>query len=60
MLDVKKKVNCPVCNMEVDMSTGLKTEYQGHSYYFCSENDKNKFIGNPEKYIRKEHAAKAA
>ncbi len=60
MLEVKDKAKCLVCNMEVKTKTGLKTEYKGHSYYFCSESDKNKFMGNPEKYIGKEHASKAA
>jgi YHS domain-containing protein len=60
MADLKNKEKCLVCGMSVDTSTGLKTEYKGHSYYFCSEGDKKIFMENPEKYIGKEHATKAA
>ncbi len=60
MREQKNKVVCPVCSMEVNIIPSPKAEHKGHSYYFCSENDKNKFIRNPEKYIRGEQAAKAA
>ncbi len=56
MADIKGKEKCPVCSM--DVGTQVKTDYKGHSYYFCSESDKKAFMGNPEKYIGK--AARAA
>ncbi len=34
----------PICGMEVDESTGIKLEKDGKVYYFCSEDDKNKFL----------------
>lgn len=44
----------PVCNMEVDeMSAKHMAESEGKDYYFCSEDCKNKFKRNPEKFIKK-------
>jgi P-type Cu2+ transporter len=34
----------PVCGMEVDENAGIKLEKDGKVYYFCSEEDKNKFM----------------
>ncbi|MBI3152279.1 MAG: YHS domain-containing protein [Chloroflexi bacterium] len=46
---------CPVCGMEVTPETaGGKSEYKGHTYYFCSKADKDTFDQNPEKYISQE------
>jgi len=34
----------PVCGMEVDPKTAAgKSEYQGHTYYFCSPGCKRDF-----------------
>ncbi|WP_297092384.1 YHS domain-containing protein [Thermococcus sp.] len=41
----------PVCGMEVDENTGLRVEYGGKVYYFCSPGCKAEFEANPEKYI---------
>ncbi|WP_297504003.1 YHS domain-containing protein [Thermococcus sp.] len=41
----------PVCGMEVDENTGLRVEYGGTVYYFCSPGCKAEFEANPEKYI---------
>ncbi len=35
----------------------IRSDYKGHSYYFCSESDKKTFMGKPEKYIGKAKAA---
>lgn len=45
----------PVCGMAVDpkASSLVKSEYRGHTYYFCGANCKIKFKANPEKYVRK-------
>jgi len=46
----------PVCGMSVDMSKGLKTEYKGMDYYFCSPHCQTTFEKEPEGYaVEKEH-----
>jgi len=46
----------PICGMNVDMNKGLKTEYQGEYYYFCSAHCQAVFEKNTEKYVdTKEH-----
>ena len=41
----------PVCNMEVDeQSAAGRSQYQGQTYYFCTESCKNEFEQNPEMY----------
>jgi YHS domain-containing protein len=51
----------PVCGMDVDTNKAEDTStYQGKSYYFCSEDCKNKFDKNPAQYAggqKKEPAA---
>lgn len=54
----KKLAIDPICGMSVDVSKGLKIEYQGEYYYFCSahcqitfERDSKKYI-NTKKYIK--------
>jgi len=45
-------VSDPVCNMQVDEADAeFKTEYDGKTYYFCSESCKEEFDGDPEEYI---------
>ncbi len=56
MTDLKTKEKCPLCGMDVT-SDKFKTEYKGHSYYFCSESDRKSFAANPEKYIGKSSKA---
>jgi YHS domain-containing protein len=42
----------PVCEMDVDESTAAaETEYRGDRYYFCSEQCKDRFIADPERYV---------
>jgi len=45
------KATDPVCLMKVkkDQKT-LTYNYKGQTYYFCSENCKEQFKQNPEKY----------
>ena len=43
----------PVCGMEVDKATATTATYKGQTYYFCSEDDKAKFLKNPEQYAAK-------
>lgn len=48
------KVADPVCGMEVaDTKTAPTAVYKGQTYYFCSEDDKAKFVKNPEQYAGK-------
>lgn len=42
----------PVCSMGVDPGrTRLVALYQGHSYWFCSEDCRKAFEMNPQKYL---------
>jgi RND family efflux transporter MFP subunit len=49
-------VTDPVCGMEVDekaaVAAGLKSDYRGRTYYFCSDDCKKKFDKEPGKYIK--------
>jgi YHS domain-containing protein len=47
----------PVCGMEVDQSkakaAGRTAEYKGQTYYFCSDDCKEKFGKEPARYTAK-------
>jgi len=44
----------PVCGMKVDdQKAAAKSQYQGATYYFCSEECKRKFERQPEQYTGK-------
>jgi Cu2+-exporting ATPase len=48
----------PVCGMEVNPQDAVKLERDGKTFYFCSQNCKNKFLGKDEmKMDHKMHAA---
>ena len=50
----KELVADPVCGMKIDPKTAAaKSVYAGKTYYFCSQDEKAKFDGNPEKYLKK-------
>jgi YHS domain-containing protein len=43
----------PVCNMQVDEKNAAgQSDYQGQTFYFCSENCKEKFDENPQQYVK--------
>ncbi len=43
----------PVCGMKVKKSEAKATyEYDGKTYYFCMEACKDKFVKDPEKYVK--------
>ncbi len=42
-----------VCGMDVTDQSPHHLEHAGHKYYFCSEGCKNKFAGDPQKYLTK-------
>jgi YHS domain-containing protein len=41
----------PVCGMDVDEKTALKSEHKGQTYYFCSPGCKRSFDKEPDKYV---------
>ncbi|MAT41362.1 MAG: YHS domain-containing protein [Anaerolineaceae bacterium] len=42
-----------VCGMDVDPETAAgKSEFQGETYYFCSQGCKKAFDKEPEKYVK--------
>jgi Cu(I)/Ag(I) efflux system membrane fusion protein len=47
----------PVCGMDVDekraKASGRRSEYRGVTYYFCTDECKEKFDENPDRYIGK-------
>ena len=44
----------PVCGMKIKKSEAKATyEYNGKTYYFCMEGCKEKFMKDPEKYVKK-------
>ncbi|MEK7635469.1 MAG: YHS domain-containing protein [Patescibacteria group bacterium] len=47
-----RKVFDVVCGMELDIENVRHSfEYNGIEYYFCSDNCKEHFVEDPEKYI---------
>jgi YHS domain-containing protein len=51
----KLKAVDSVCGMEVDMDTPFKAGYQGETFYFCTQQDKDEFQDRPSTYARKAH-----
>ncbi len=45
----------PVCGMDVDEKTTLKSEYKGKTYYFCAPGCRREFDKDPEKYVEKKN-----
>lgn len=46
------KATDPVCGMTVDPETAAgKAEYEGKTYYFCSEGCRKAFEEDPERYL---------
>lgn len=43
----------PVCGMNVDeRKAGIRTQYQGATYYFCSTGCQKAFAAEPAKYAK--------
>jgi YHS domain-containing protein len=40
----------PVCGMEVTEDSEWTAEYEGETYYFCSETCRDEFMADPMKY----------
>ena len=45
------KVTDPVCGMHIDPDEDLAYAFKGKKYFFCSEDDLEKFKSDPEKYL---------
>jgi YHS domain-containing protein len=41
----------PVCGMQVAKTAAVTADYEGTTYYFCSEQCKATFMKDPKKYI---------
>jgi|GEM_PF-3912439 YHS domain-containing protein len=49
------QITCVVCGMAVDTTqVKIMMDYEGKTYYFCSEEDKAKFEADPDEYLKKE------
>ena len=56
MPEVAMKGDCPICSMhsmDVEGKDEFQTEYKGKIYKFESEEHKNMFLAEPEKYAEK-------
>ncbi len=50
-----KKVFDAVCGMELNApQVNYAADHNGENYYFCSEVCKNRFVADPEKYVKRE------
>jgi Cu+-exporting ATPase len=38
--------------MEVDPSTDLRANHQGHTYFFCNPSCRDRFVADPEQFLR--------
>ena len=55
----EETVVCPVgCGKFKKSEAKATYEYEGKTYYFCSEKCKEEFVKNPEKYIQKKYEKK--
>ena len=41
----------PVCGMAVETAKAKPSVYRGHTYYFCSQNCREKFEASPDGYM---------
>jgi putative intracellular protease/amidase/YHS domain-containing protein len=42
---------CPVCESQISRETALTWQYQGKTYYLCSQFCKGYFVADPQRYI---------
>lgn len=48
------QVTDPVCGMVLDQKDAVaESDYEGTTYYFCSQDCKTQFDQNPKKYVAK-------
>jgi Cu+-exporting ATPase len=43
----------PVCGLKVDPNAAPRADYQGQTYYFCSEQHRQLFSKDSAKYVSK-------
>lgn len=49
-----------VCGMTIDPKTAAgKSDYKGHTYYFCSKGCKAQFDKNPAKFVGAQNVERA-
>src|SRR5690349_20506493 len=49
----------PVCGMSVSIDSPIRHQYQGKTYYFCSEHCRKRFMANPQSFLEPvKHAEK--
>ena len=48
MQDSKTTTKDPICGMTVDESIALHAEHDGETFYFCSEQCRQKFLSKPD------------
>jgi YHS domain-containing protein len=49
-LTMRRGATDPVCGMQVDRAKGLRAEYGGRTFVFCSEHCLHRFQADPERY----------
>ena len=42
---------CAVCGMNVNPTEAPSSDYQGRTYYFCSDECKEQFDQDPQRYV---------
>jgi Cu+-exporting ATPase len=47
---IENSMKDPVCNMNVDIKNALQHDFEGKTYYFCSEKCQSKFSAAPHLY----------
>ena len=55
----REPVRDPVCGMNVDPSRALSTALEGTTFHFCSVRCRDRFVAEPEAFLRKAHARDA-
>lgn len=49
------KVFCEVCETRQPEETAFRsTDFMGHTYFFCSIEDEQKFLANPDRFIKRD------
>jgi P-type Cu+ transporter len=46
------KARDPVCGMLVNLSAACSALHDGHTYFFCSPECREKFVTDPVQYLR--------
>ena len=45
----------PVCDMEIDENSAAgRAQYEGQTYYFCTQSCKDEFELNPQQYVNRD------